>query len=249
MPKAQFRRSLCLFSHRCPLGGVFVGYTRGIHGVFMGYTYVSGMCRVCIGYVSGMCRRRRGAKQGMLLTTDEHGFARKHEIYILGSVKVSEVQWSIHNRGKMFLDGRYTNHGRARMGTEKTEDIIKDNIDNLRPNQYYLGAKREICQPRTSTDRHGNTEDIIKDNIDNLRPNQYYLGAKRSRLLTTDEHGFARKHEIYILGSVKVSGVQWLKYNRGKMFLGGGYTNHGRARICTETWKYRNTEIRKHGDI
>ena len=157
MPKAQFRRSLCLFSHRCPLGGVFVGYTRGIHGVFMGYTYVSGMCRVCIGYVSGMCRRRRGAKQGMLLTTDEHGFARKHEIYILGSVKVSEVQWSIHNRGKMFLDGRYTNHGRARMGTEKTEDIINDNIDNLRPNQYPLGAKR-------------------------------------SRLLTTDEHGFAWKH-------------------------------------------------------
>ena len=133
MPKARFRRRLCLFSHRRPLGGVFVGYTRGIHGVFMGYTYVSGMCRVCIGYVSGKCRREWGAKQGMLLTTDGHGFA--------------------------------------------------------------------------------------------------------------------RKHEIYILGSVKVSGVQWLKYNRGKMFLGGRYTNHGRARICTETWKYRNTEIRKHGDI
>ena len=37
-------------------GGVFVGYSWGIHGVFMGYTYVSGMCRVCIGYVSGMYR-------------------------------------------------------------------------------------------------------------------------------------------------------------------------------------------------
>ena len=155
MPKARFRRSVCLFSHRRPLGRIFVGYTRDIHGVFMGYTYVSGMCRVCIGYVSGMCRRRRGAKQGMLLTTDghgfarkhgdvindnidnlrpnqyylgakrsrllttdEHGFARKHEIYILGSVKVSGVQWLKYNRGKMFLSGRYTNHGRARMDTE-----------------------------------------------------------------------------------------------------------------------------------
>ena len=118
MPKVQFRRSLCRFSYRSPLGGVFVGYTRGIHGVFMGYTYVSGMCRVCIGYVSGMCRRRWGAKQGMLLTTDGHGWARKHEIYILGSVKVSEVQWSKYNRGKMFLSGRYINHGRARTGTE-----------------------------------------------------------------------------------------------------------------------------------
>ena len=98
--------------------GVFMGYTRGIHRVFMGYTYVSGMCRVCIGYVSGMCRRRRGAKQGMLLTTDGHGFARKHG------------------------------------------DIINDNIDNLRPNQYPLGAKREIYQPRMSTDGHGNTKYI-----------------------------------------------------------------------------------------
>ena len=43
-------------SHRDSLGGVFMGYTRGIRGVFMGYTYVSGMCRVCIGYVSGMYR-------------------------------------------------------------------------------------------------------------------------------------------------------------------------------------------------
>ena len=81
-----------------------------------------------------------------------------------------------------------------------------------------------------TTDEHGFARkhgDIINDNIDNLRPNQYPLGAKRGMLLTTDEHGFARKHEIYILGSVKVSGVQWLKYNRGKMFLSGRYTNHG----------------------
>ena len=81
MPKAQFWISLCLFSHRRPLGGVFVGYTRDIHGVFMGYTYVSGMCRVCIGYVSGKCRRRRGAKRSRLLTTDGHGQARKNGGY------------------------------------------------------------------------------------------------------------------------------------------------------------------------
>ena len=67
----------------------------------------------------------------------------------------------------------------------------------------------------------------MNDNIDNLRPNQYPLGAKREMLLTTDEHGWARKHDIYILGSVKVSGVQWSIYNRGKMFLSGRYTNHG----------------------
>ena len=48
----------CHFSHRDPLGGVFMVYTRGIRGVFMGYTYVSGMCRVCIGYVSGMRRSK-----------------------------------------------------------------------------------------------------------------------------------------------------------------------------------------------
>ena len=44
------------FSHRDPVGWVFMGYTQGIRGVFTGYTYVSGMCRVCIGYVSGMRR-------------------------------------------------------------------------------------------------------------------------------------------------------------------------------------------------
>ena len=43
-------------------GGVFVGYSWGIHGVFMGYSYVSGMCRVCIGYVSGMYRNIQGAR-------------------------------------------------------------------------------------------------------------------------------------------------------------------------------------------
>ena len=47
-------------------GGVFVGYSRGIHGVFMGYTYVSGMCRVCIGYVSGMYRNIQGARGAAL---------------------------------------------------------------------------------------------------------------------------------------------------------------------------------------
>ena len=49
-----------------------------------------------------------------------------------------------------------------------------------------------------TTDEHGKTEDIINDNIDNLRPNQYSLGAKRGMLLTTDGHGWTRKHEIYI---------------------------------------------------
>ena len=45
-------------------------------------------------------------------------------------------------------------HGLAR----KHGDIMNDNIDNLRPNQYPFGAKREICQPLTSTDGHGNKE-------------------------------------------------------------------------------------------
>ena len=41
---------------------------------------------------------------------------------------------------------------------QKHGDIMNDNIDNLRPNQYPLGAKRGIYQPRMGTDRHGNTE-------------------------------------------------------------------------------------------
>ena len=45
-------------------------------------------------------------------------------------------------------------HGLVR----KHGDVINDNIDNLRPNQYPLGAKREIYQPRMSTDGHGNTD-------------------------------------------------------------------------------------------
>ena len=61
--------------------------------------------------------------------------------------------------------GRYATtdeHGLA----WKHGDIMNDNIDNLRPNQYPLGAKREIYQPRMSTDGHGNTE-YVKDNTDN----------------------------------------------------------------------------------
>ena len=38
----------------------------------------------------------------------------------------------------------------------KHGDIMNDNIDNLRPNQYPLGAKREICQPLNCTELHGN---------------------------------------------------------------------------------------------
>ena len=45
-------------------------------------------------------------------------------------------------------------HGLAR----KHGAVINDNIDNLRPNQYPLGAKREIYQPRMSTDGHGNSD-------------------------------------------------------------------------------------------
>ena len=40
--------------------------------------------------------------------------------------------------------------------TRKHGDLINDNIDNLRPNQYPLGAKREICQPLNCTELHGN---------------------------------------------------------------------------------------------
>ena len=47
----------------------------------------------------------------ILLTTDEHGFTRKHDTYILVLVLFSDVQWSKHKRGKMIFHGRYTNHG------------------------------------------------------------------------------------------------------------------------------------------
>ncbi len=40
--------------------------------------------------------------------------------------------------------------------TWKHGNIMNDNIDNLRPNQYPLGAKREICQPLNCTELHGN---------------------------------------------------------------------------------------------
>ena len=39
------------------MGGVFMGYMRGIRGVFMGYTYVSGMYRESVeGYGEGGIR-------------------------------------------------------------------------------------------------------------------------------------------------------------------------------------------------
>ena len=41
----------------------------------------------------------------------------------------------------------------------KPGDIMNDNLDNLRPNQYPLGAKREICQPLNCTELHGNKGD------------------------------------------------------------------------------------------
>ena len=41
-------------------GGVFVGYSWGIHGVYICIGYVSGMCRVCIGYVSEHTRCEGG---------------------------------------------------------------------------------------------------------------------------------------------------------------------------------------------
>ena len=54
-------------------------------------------------------------------------------------------------------------HGQAR----KHGDVINDNIDNLRPNQYYLGAKRSRL---LTTDEHGQARkngDVINDNTNN----------------------------------------------------------------------------------
>ncbi len=121
------------------MGGVYAGYSWGIHGIYVCIGYVSGMYRVCIGKVSKVMGRVGGG----VLTTDEHGSARKNG------------------------------------------DVINDNIDNLRPNQYSLGAKREVL---STTDEHGSARkhgDVINDNIDNLRPNQYSLVAKWGMLLTT----------------------------------------------------------------
>ena len=98
---------ILLFCHAWGIHGVYAGYSWSIHGVYVCIGYVSGMYRVCIGKVS----KATGRVGGGIPTTDEHGWARKLDIYILGSVKVSEVQWLIHNRGRMFLGGGYTNHG------------------------------------------------------------------------------------------------------------------------------------------
>ena len=87
-------------------------------------------------------------------------------------------------------------------GNDNEENVYKeDNTDNLRPNQYPLGAqgKDKIQQPKqldsTTIPKHplrprgssgtpllANTAsgegDDFNDNIDNLRPNQYPLGAQ-----------------------------------------------------------------------
>ena len=89
------------------------------------------------------------------------GFSRSiHGIYVcIGYVsgmyrvcigKVSKGTGRVGGAGMPTTD----EHGLAR----KHGDVINDNIDNLRPNQYPLGAKREIYQPRMSTDGHGNSD-------------------------------------------------------------------------------------------
>ena len=66
-------------------------------------------------------------------------------------------------------------HGQAR----KHGDIINDNIDNLRPNQYPLGAKRSRLlttdehgfarkHGNTETLRYGNTEIYDYNNLNNI---------------------------------------------------------------------------------
>ena len=80
----------------------------------------------------------------------------------------------------------------------KTEDIIKDNIDNLRPNQYYLGAKREIYQPLMGTDLHGNTKYISLVQCRSVEFSGQSITTERcfsvGDISTTDEHGQARKN-------------------------------------------------------
>ena len=43
------------------MGGVFMGYTWGIHGIYVCIAYVSGMYRVCIGNVSEDSMSEKGA--------------------------------------------------------------------------------------------------------------------------------------------------------------------------------------------
>ena len=70
-------------------------------------------------------------------------------------------------------------HGQAR----KNGDVINDNIDNLRPNQYYLGAKRSRLlttdehgfarkHGNTETLRYGNTEIYDYNNLNNINQQQ-----------------------------------------------------------------------------
>ena len=72
-------------------------------------------------------------------------------------------------------------HGWAR----KHGDIINDNIDNLRPNQYYLGAKRSRLlttdghgfarkHGNTETLRYGNTEIYDYNNLNNINQQQLH---------------------------------------------------------------------------
>ena len=80
----------------------------------------------------------------------------------------------------------------------KTEDIINDNIDNLRPNQYSLGAKRGMLLTTENTDGHGNTEYISLVQCRSVEFSGQSITTEGcfsvGDIPTTDEHGFARKN-------------------------------------------------------
>ena len=152
-----------LFSYGRGIRRVYAGYSWGIHGIYVCIGYVSGMYRVCIGNVS----KATGRVGGGVPTTDEHGWTRKHDIYPWFSVGQCSSVVNPYRR-KMSLCGRYTNHRRARTGTE-TRYISLVQCRSVHFSGQSITAERCLS---------------VGD------------------IPTTDEHGWARKHDIYILGSV-----------------------------------------------
>ena len=81
--------------------------------------------------------------------------------------------------------------------------LIDDNRDNLRPNQYPLGAQRTIIYNNKNnlnqqhSARNNTTSGRgIDDNIDNLRPNQKH--PKKSQTFSGTPHSLGRSANYYL---------------------------------------------------
>ncbi len=110
-----------------------MGYSWDIHRVFMEYTYVSGMYRVCVGYVSGMYRKKQGASgffEGLVERNRSSCSLRSRNLNQIYLTTMATTLRPNRTRSDRSTDreirislGRYkgdgTNHGRARMDTEK----------------------------------------------------------------------------------------------------------------------------------